>query len=138
MPQGHTNNRRGAPGKERAWATLIRKYGKETYYLADGTEKTAEQIIAELTINALITGRVDFPKLAGERRKVRTLHLRAEDWIRFLNKTREHIEGNLIHGDITSGGEVIHNPVTVYIPDNGRQDPYKLQSGEIQDGKLTE
>jgi len=119
--KGESGNRNGAPPRERAWAALIRKYGVKKVTLYDGTELPAQDIIAQLTIQALITGEIVFPRMQGDPAKRKRLLMRADDWIRFLGKTREHMDGKIV--DVTSGGEQLgDNSVIVYLPDNKRED----------------
>lgn len=119
---GQSGNPKGGPRRERAWAELIRKCGKQKVTLADGTEVMGQQLLAELTMQALLTGQIKFPRLKGDRTKGRVLVLAAKDWIRFLKETREHLEPPARQEiDLTTNGEKFEpGSVVVYLPENNR------------------
>lgn len=123
---GQSGNPRGRPPRKRAWAELIRKFGKGKVKLADGTEVHAQELIAQLTINALVTGRIVFPQLDGQdfTDVHRTLVLDANDWMRLMKETREHLEPAARQEfDLTSNGEKLDTPqIVAYIPHNPRED----------------
>lgn len=120
--KGKSGNPKGRPTKSRAWAELIARYGKDPVHLHDGTVIPAQDLIAQMTLEALTTGQVNFRRLKGMKRKPAPMYLGAESWIRFLNQTREHLEGGAsLEIDLTSAGEAIQQVVQVYMPDNQRQ-----------------
>lgn len=122
--KGQSGNPKGRPPKVRAWAELIRTKGQKKIELADGRTVDAQDLIAELTIEGLITGKITFPRRKGERGRALTLRLEGRDWVKFLKETREHLEPPARQElDVTSDGEKIDVtiPIHVYIPDNKRQ-----------------
>lgn len=127
--KGLTVQHPGRPRHVRAWAKLLKAEGREILTLHDGTQTDAQSLIAKLTIMALITGRVDFPRLKGDRRKPRSFVLSGQDWLRFLDKTRDYLDGSVLHAEFEDGEEAEGELVTFYIPDNGRE-PLTLPSVE--------
>jgi hypothetical protein len=117
---GQSGNAKGRPLKTRAWASLLEKYADEYIYLADGEKVFARDLIAKLTIEALYTGRVNFPKILGDKRKPRAFNMTVKDWARFLAKTRSHIEPGPPQ-IIELGTEDLGEIVKYYLPNNGRE-----------------
>lgn len=118
--KGQSGNPNGRPRKERAWANLIALEGKKKIVLYDGTQVEAQKLIAAMTMEALLTGYVTFPHIRGSG-KPRKLKMDVEDWVRFLGKTREHLEGSLGELDLSTLGEKLESAVHVYLPDNKRK-----------------
>lgn len=58
---GQSGNPNGRPKKNQAWTEILEKAGSATIEDANGRKVARKRLIAELAMQALTTGRVEFP-----------------------------------------------------------------------------
>lgn len=105
---GQSGNPAGRPKKNRAWTAILERAGSKKIDTPDG-KRTRKQVLAELVMQAITTGRVDFPN--GE-----SMELSPRDWQDMLWKAYGQVDGPpRLDVDVTTDGEKIIAP-QVFLP----------------------
>lgn len=99
---GKTNNPNGRPPKSKALTSMLENaLGKTHEY--NGKKVNGKRILADMVSNAIITGRLKFPKDTEES------IISIKDWIELVKWTYERVDGKPVQpiaGD-SDNGEII-------------------------------
>ncbi len=98
--KGKSGNPSGRPKRGRALTEILALKAEKTW-IVDGKEVPAKEIIAELVVGSLVTGKVSFVDPDE-----RTLKVSSADWISMIKWFYQHVDGDAGKNVTVDGGIV--------------------------------